>query len=161
VPYPDREDDGQDQNKTEDELDAEALKAYLWMKQGKDRREIATTLGISQRTLIRRLQRAILSPVPTEVRREIELDRLEDLTQRIDRALQGTVSNQDLALLVREARQLGQARARLMGLTLAPSNSDTPGDQFENLPPALRKAAEEAERRIAARGEELRRGQAS
>jgi hypothetical protein len=161
VPYPDREDDGQDHNKSEEELDDEALKAYNMIKKGTHRREVAATLGISQATLKRRLQRAILHPIPTEVRREIELDRLEDLTQRIDRALAGTVSNQDLALLVREARQLGQARARLMGLSLSPSSQDTPGDQFEGLPPSLRKAAEEAERRIAAKGEELRRGQAS
>lgn len=162
MPYPDREDDGQDRNKTEDELDAEALKAFQMIKRGESRRDVAITLGISQRTLIRRLQRAILSPVPKSILREIEAERLDDLTLRVHKALEaGVASTSDLALLLREARALSAARSKLRGLNEAPSPNDPDeDDDLNGLPPGLKAAAEEAERRIAEEGRRLR-GEAS
>lgn len=159
MPYPDREDDGQDRNKTEDELDAEALKAFQMIKRGESRRDVAITLGISHSTLVRRLQRAILNPIPKAVLREIEAERLDDLTLRVHKALEaGPATTADLALLLREARALSVARTRFYKLD--DPSSDPDGSDLNGLPPGLKAAAEEAERRIAEEGRRLR-GEAS
>lgn len=161
MPYPDREDDGQDKNKSEEELDAEALTILHKIKRGESRRDVALTLGISQATLVRRLQRAILNPVPKSVQREIEAERLDDLTLRVHEALEaGVATTADLALLLREARALSAARTKLRGLAEVTSSNDPDEDDLNGLPAGLKAAAEEAERRIAEEGRRLR-GEAS
>lgn len=146
MPYPDREDDGQDRNLSEDELDAQALKAFQMIKRGNSQREAAVTLGITVRTLQRRLDRAILSPLDLRVLKAIEHERLEDLTLRVHEELDQATTVQDVGLLLQRAAQLSARRVQLLGLDkVAPGIDDD--DPLALIPPALRGALQLAEER--------------
>lgn len=156
LPYPGRSDDGQHKNKNEDEVDVEALRAWVAWKNGTPPREIATTLGVSIPTLYRRLEKAILitSVPPRSLLRAIEHERLEDLGKVVRSAMDGQISNADLARLAAEARQLSAARRHLLGLDEQPTAAE--GDDEPELPPALREAMRRAEEEAADREAEIR-----
>lgn len=155
MPYPNLGDDGQDKNKTEEELDAEALKIFNELRKGVPRHELAVTLGISMSTLKRRLQRMILNPLDLGTLRAIEYARLEKLTLRIEEELETVARTDHFALLVARATAVSAARRALMQMDKHVDAAEEDDNPLANLPDALRGALLRAEARTRARDEEI------
>lgn len=138
----------QDPNVSDEEMDLQAAQAWAMLKRGVPMSEIVVTLGISRSTLYRRWERLTLKQPGKWLRRMLEDARLESLTLRIENSIESADSVLETVALVREARQLSQARSQLHKLVdeqdASPASFEDP---LANLPPALLGAMKKAEAR--------------
>lgn len=146
-----------DPNKPAEVIDAEAVRAYELQLRGHDLDYISKALGLTPRTVQRRISTLILArerPI-REVLRWIESDRYDRWTLIIADRLDDEVSNADAARLLAEARQISTARRRLFALddeTAETAPDPEPDERMEEWVNAARAESEAEMARV--RGEE-------
>lgn len=145
----------QDPDKDVDTVEDECLRAWFLLKRGWSYDEIAVDIGVSRRTVARRLEKLMLAlgDLGGPVRRMVELDRLEKYTRKIDEAMDAELTPGDLSKLIGAGARVSDARLKL----LAPVDETSPANDDPEVEQWVQAARVESEAEL----EKVRNGEAA